>query len=199
MEFKKSSDSSVTAKSLRYRLILVMFIIPVIIFAFGEVTGLRKTINIEFVRSLFEQHVILASVLFIGVFAIGNTLYIPGWIFLIGAVFAVGKFAAWPLAMLGALASCLLSYFVVGYFGKDALRLFEQNPMGKRFFGQIDQRPIRTIIFLRIIFQTAPILNYALIMSNVSFKHYMLGALLGLPLPLAFYCLFFNFIFAKYL
>jgi uncharacterized membrane protein YdjX (TVP38/TMEM64 family) len=41
-------------------------------------------------------------------------------------------------------------------------------------------------------FQTIPALNYALALSGVSLRNYLLGTLLGLPLPIALYCVFFD-------
>ena len=43
-----------------------------------------------------------------------------------------------------------------------------------------------------MLFQTAPALNYALAMSGVKFRNYLIGTLLGLPLPILVYCLFFD-------
>jgi len=41
-------------------------------------------------------------------------------------------------------------------------------------------------------FQTLPALNVALALSGVRFRAYLAGTLLGLPLPIALYCLFFE-------
>jgi uncharacterized membrane protein YdjX (TVP38/TMEM64 family) len=41
-------------------------------------------------------------------------------------------------------------------------------------------------------FQTAPPLNYALAMSGIKFRRYLLGTLLGLPPPIFLYCVFFD-------
>ena len=43
-------------------------------------------------------------------------------------------------------------------------------------------------------FQTVPALNYALALSGVRFDTYMIGSLLGLPLPITLYCLFFDYV-----
>ncbi|MNW10228.1 hypothetical protein D3C71_2074000 [compost metagenome] len=50
------------------------------------------------------------------------------------------------------------------------------------------------ITALRVLFQTVPALNYALSLSGVRFRHYLIGTLLGLPLPIALYCLFFDYL-----
>ena len=41
------------------------------------------------------------------------------------------------------------------------------------------------------VFQTVPALNYAFALVGVRLRRYLLGTLLGLPLPIALYCLFF--------
>ena len=43
-------------------------------------------------------------------------------------------------------------------------------------------------------FQTVPALNYTLALSGVPFRAYLIGTLLGLPLPIALYCLFFDYL-----
>lgn len=41
-------------------------------------------------------------------------------------------------------------------------------------------------------FQTMPALNFALGLSGIHFRAYLAGTLLGLPFPIAVYCLFFD-------
>jgi uncharacterized membrane protein YdjX (TVP38/TMEM64 family) len=43
-----------------------------------------------------------------------------------------------------------------------------------------------------MLFQTLPALNVALALSGVRLRTYLVGTLLGLPLPIALYCLFFD-------
>jgi uncharacterized membrane protein YdjX (TVP38/TMEM64 family) len=45
-----------------------------------------------------------------------------------------------------------------------------------------------------MLFQTLPALNYALALSGVRFRTYAAGTLLGLPLPIMAYCLFFDYL-----
>jgi uncharacterized membrane protein YdjX (TVP38/TMEM64 family) len=41
-------------------------------------------------------------------------------------------------------------------------------------------------------------LNYALAMSGIRFRNYLIGTLVGLPLPIAAYCVFFDFLSAGF-
>ena len=175
----------------------IFFVISfmVILFIVADATGLRETITIAYIKDLFLEHKLVGSVLFVTLFAIGNIFYIPGWVFLVWGILAVGKWYAGPLAFLGGVASSVLSYILVGLVGKDALRALEKQRYAKKFFKHLDDKPIRTIILLRFIFQTAPFLNYALILSKVRFRDFWWGTFFGLPIPIFLYCVFYDVIF----
>ena len=175
----------------------IFFVISfmVILFILADATGLRERITTTYIKNLFLEHKLVGSVLFVSLFAIGNIFYIPGWVFLVGGILAVGEWYAGPLAFLGGVASSVLSYILVGLAGKDALRALEKKRYAKLFFKHLDDKPIRTIILLRFIFQTAPFLNYALILSKVRFRDFWWGTFFGLPIPIFLYCIFYDVIF----
>jgi uncharacterized membrane protein YdjX (TVP38/TMEM64 family) len=86
-----------------------------------------------------------------------------------------------------------MTFLVIRFVGGDALRQLDK-PIIARILRQLDAHPIRSVVFARILFQTAPPLNYALAMSGIRFREYLIGTLLGLPLPIFFYCLFFDYL-----
>ncbi len=54
-----------------------------------------------------------------------------------------------------------------------------------------DTQPVRSVVLLRLVFHSVPALNYALALSGVQWRHYLLGTLLGLVLPVVVVtCLF---------
>jgi uncharacterized membrane protein YdjX (TVP38/TMEM64 family) len=69
-----------------------------------------------------------------------------------------------------------------------------KNKLAIRLLAKLDARPIASIVLLRVLFQTFPALNYALAMSGVKFRNYLIGTLLGLPLPIIFYCWIFDYL-----
>jgi uncharacterized membrane protein YdjX (TVP38/TMEM64 family) len=170
------------------RLIGVVFFACTLL-AVVQVTGLREHFDVAYLHMRFVDHVGIGLAIFVTLFALGNLAQIPGWIFLGAAVLALG--AGWGVAVtyLAACISCLLTFFVVRLVGGDALR----GLGGKRvawLFGQLDARPIRSVLLLRMMLQTLPALNYALALSGVRFRDYAVGTLLGLPLPLILYTFF---------
>ena len=160
----------------------------------GEATGLRASFSFGSIKEIFLQYKLSGIIIFSLAFALGNLLYIPGWIFLVAAVLALGKEWGGLATYTAAMLSAILSYGLIFNLGKDALRNFD-NKWAKKIFNNLDHSPIVSIVLLRLLFQTAPPLNYALAMSNIRFQHYLIGTLIGLPLPIFIYCYFFELIF----
>ncbi|TQV87330.1 TVP38/TMEM64 family protein [Aliikangiella coralliicola] len=170
----------------------ILAFLVLLLFAF-EVSGLRDNFNLSFLRNTIENNVFWGLLIFVVLFSVGNLIQIPGWIFLAAAVITLGKFAGGLATYVAAVSSCLVTYGIIRFLGQDALRGLE-SPIAQRLFQRLDRYPISSIVFLRMIFQTVPILNYALALSAVKFRHYVIGTLLGLPIPIFIYCLFFDFL-----
>lgn len=177
---------------------LILFFILFSFFVLGEILHVRDTLTLAYVKSLFLEDKILGTLLFIVLFSIGNLFYIPGWIFLAAAVLSLGKEYGGIVTYLAALTSSIISYYLVGFIGKDAIRDLK-NKWAKKILAQIDRHKILSVISLRTIFQTNPALNYALALSGINFSSYFIGTVLGLPLPIFCYCYFFEILFSHLL
>ena len=131
--------------------------------------------------------------IFIALFCLANLIQIPGWIFLVAAVLTMGELWGGLATYLAASISCVVTFLLIRLAGGDALRQLK-NRIAVRILGQLDAHPVKSIFLLRVLFQTMPTMNYALAMSGIKFRQYLLGTLLGLPLPIAFYCVFFDYL-----
>lgn len=154
-------------------------------------TGLREHLTPGFVRARFEGHVLLGLLLFTALFSAGNLVQVPGWIFLAAAVFALGRTWGGAATLLAAVVSNCVSFAIFRGIGGDALRELPGR-LAARVYAQLDAHPVRSVTLLRLVMGTAPPLNVALALSGVRFRHYLAGSLLGLPLPIAAYTLFFD-------
>ncbi len=173
------------------RLVFIVSAIVAII-AIAEMNGFRSYFSVTSVKDLFLENKFIGIILFCLVFSIGNLLYVPGWIFLVGSVFSLGKEWGGLVTYFAAMFSAMVSFYCLHYFGRDALRNFD-NKLANRIFSNLDNNPVSSIVLLRLIFQTAPPLNYALAMSDIRFRNYFFGTLIGLPIPIFVYCYFFDF------
>ena len=164
-----------------------------VLFATFELSGWRDHFSRQFLHDQFLENRLSGVLIFVLLFSLGNLIQIPGWVFLAAAVLALGRGWGGVVTYLAAAISCALTFLSIRLVGGDALRQLK-NRHARRLLEQLDGHPVRSVLFLRILFQTAPALNYALAMSGVGFREYMLGTLLGLPLPIALDCLFFDFL-----
>lgn len=172
------------------RLGLVLLLL-LLVWAGVERMGLRSQISVANLRQSFEQHWLLGLASFALLFALGNLVHVPGWVFLAAAVLALGRTWGALAAYVAACLSCLSTFLVVRLVGANALR--GMNGRAARWlFARLDAHPVRSVVLLRLMFQTLPALNCALALSGVSVGAYMLGTVLGLPLPILAMTVFFD-------
>ncbi|MGH8353878.1 MAG: TVP38/TMEM64 family protein [Pseudomonas sp.] len=177
----------------RYKRLLLVAVFLVLLLAVFELSGLRQHFSLQFLREQILENRLSGLLIFILVFALGNLIQIPGWVFLAAAVLALGKTWGGLATYVAASLSCVFTFFTIRFMGGDALRELNSKTAAK-ILRYLDARPIGCIVLLRILFQTVPALNYALALSGVRFHQYLIGTLLGLPLPIFLYCLFFDYL-----
>ena len=178
-------------RSSRRLLLVLLFLLC--LFLLFEALGIRAQFSLESLQGLILMHPVAGLLLFILLFALGNLIQIPGWLFLAAAVLALGRVYGGIATYLAACVSCVFTFFTIRYLGGNALHELD-NRLAQRLLAGLHRRPLACIVALRMLFQTVPALNYTLALSGVGFRTYLLGTLLGLPLPIALYCLFFDYL-----
>jgi len=174
------------------RLFAVLAFLGLLLAVF-QLSGLRDNLSLAFLHQKFLDNEVTGLLIFIALFALGNLVQIPGWIFLAAAVLALGEVWGGVATYLAAVVSCAFTFWLIRLLGGDALRQIKGN-WARRVLAHLDARPVAGVVLLRTLLQTAPALNYALAMSGVKFRDYLIGTLLGLPLPIALYCVFFDYL-----
>ena len=175
----------------RYKRLLAVGVFLGVLLAIFEVSGLRDHFNLALIRQLILQHRVGGLILFVLLFSLGNLIQIPGWVFLAAAVLTLGRVWGGVVTYVAAVTSCTITFVMIRALGGAALRLLK-NRIAVRLLRQLDAQPIAGVALLRVLFQTVPALNYALAMSGIKFRTYLIGTLVGLPVPIALYCIFFN-------
>lgn len=175
----------------QHKRLLAVVLFLLLLFAAFELTGLRAHFNLGFLQQSLRDHLALGLVIFVLSFALGNLVQIPGWVFLAAAVLTLGPLWGGVVTYVAACISCIVTFFTIRFIGGDALRQLDSKAAAG-LLNRLDARPLTSVLLLRMLFQTVPALNYTLAMSGVRFRDYLLGTLLGLPIPIALYCVFFN-------
>ena len=158
-----------------------------------ELSGLRASVNLAYLHQKFLDNIATGLLIFVALFALGNLIQIPGLVFLAAAVLTLGEFWGGVATYLAAVVSCASTFWLIRLLGGDALRELD-GKWPRRLLAGLDANPVKSVTLLRVLLQTAPALNYALALSGVKFRHYLIGTVVGLPLPIALYCVFFDYL-----
>ncbi len=178
---------------LKYRRLIAVILFLAILFAVVRLTGLNEHFTLAALQQRILANRLEGLLVFVLLFALGNLIQIPGWLFLAAAVLTLGREMGGIATYVAASISCVATFLIIRFVGGDALRQLD-NRLATYLLGRLDFRPVASIVLLRMAFQTVPALNYALAMSGVRFRSYLIGTLLGLPLPILLYCLFFDYL-----
>ncbi|PKO86337.1 MAG: DedA family protein [Betaproteobacteria bacterium HGW-Betaproteobacteria-12] len=173
------------------RRLLAVGLFIALLLAVSELAGLRENFSLAFLQQQILAHPAGGLLAFVLLFAVGNLIQIPGWLFLAAAVLTLGQFWGGLATYVAASLACVASFLLLRLLGGDALRQLP-GALAARIFRQLDAHPVGSVALLRLLFQTLPALNAALALSGLRFRHYLAGTLLGLPLPIALYCLLFD-------
>ncbi|MCB9599980.1 MAG: VTT domain-containing protein [Sandaracinus sp.] len=175
---------------------LVALIVGSIVLA--KVTGVTEQLTPDRIRGFMEGAGVLGFLIFLGVFAVGELVHVPGVFFVAAAILAYGRGLGGVAAYVGAVLSVIVSFAVVRGVGGQVLAEV-RRPWVRKILDGLERRPVRVVALLRLILWMAPPLNYALAMSAVRFRDYVLGSALGLILPIAAAALFFDWVVATFL
>lgn len=176
-----------------YKRLIAVFLFLAVLLAAFELSGLRDHFSLAFLQQQIQENRATGLLIFVLLFALGNLIQIPGWIFLAAAVLTLGRSWGGLATYVAASFSCVVTFLSIRLVGGDALRQLT-NKVAVRILGQLDAHPVKSVFMLRVLFQTVPALNYALALSGIKFRQYLIGTLLGLPLPIIVYCLFFDYL-----
>ncbi|MES2190703.1 MAG: VTT domain-containing protein [Pseudomonadota bacterium] len=177
----------------RYKRLFAVAAFLIALLAVFEFSGLRANFNLVYLHQKFQHNAPTGLLIFVALFALGNLIQIPGLVFLAAAVLALGEVWGGVATYIAAVVSCVFTFWVIRLLGGNALREIE-GKWPRRLLAGLDAHPVKSVALLRVLLQTVPALNYALALSGVKFRDYFMGTLIGLPLPIAFYCIFFDYL-----
>jgi uncharacterized membrane protein YdjX (TVP38/TMEM64 family) len=159
----------------------------------AEKTGLRKNASAEKLHALMERAGAWGFVAYLGAFVVGMLLQVPGTVFLLGARIAYGAVGGGVLAYVGAVLAVTVSFVFARTLGGRAFAEIRWKP-ARRLLAHLGDRPVRTIALLRVVLWMNPPLNYALAMSTVRLRDYVVGSAIGLLPAVVLVMVFADFI-----
>ena len=186
METATTTESGIS----KYRLLLIASILVGLYFV-GKQTGWVDQFNPESVRASVQGAGVWGLLIYLVVFSLGEFIHVPGIVFVGGGILAYGKLLGFLAAFLGSIVSVCFSFLVVRRIGGQAVRDSRWSFVRKAM-RQLDSRPIATVAVLRMVLFISPAINYALALSGVRFRDYLIGSALGICGPLLGITFFFD-------
>lgn len=165
------------------------------LYLLGKVTGFLDRVDVPTMRAQVEAAGALGLGLFVVLFAVGSVAQVPGMVFIATGILVYGQFAGYFATLGGATLACCASFLVARTVGGDAFSQV-RRPWVRRALERLERQPILTLVALRLVFLTSPPLNYALALTPMKFRDFVVGSVLGLATPLLVVTLFFDWLFA---
>lgn len=157
------------------RILLLVLLVASAVVAWAN--GLHEKIEIETLREIVDRAGYWGPVVFIVLFGLEG-IGVPGVVFMVTAI------ALWPPPLaflfnwLGAQMAGLVGFSYARWVGRDwiAERLPERV---RRFEARVAERGVLAVVLIRVFFFLAPPAHWALGLSPVSFRAYLVGSAIG--------------------
>lgn len=166
----------------------------------GRATGLTAWLSDKEELSAFLRVIgPWGYLLFVVLFCVAELIHVPGIVFVAAGVYAYGTVTGFFLGLAAAIASVCVSFAVVRTVGGSKMMEGIERPLVRRLLAQLESRPLRAVILLRLVLFMAPPLNYALALSPVRFGDYLLGSAIGITPGIFGTAMFFGWILPRML
>jgi uncharacterized membrane protein YdjX (TVP38/TMEM64 family) len=118
---------------------------------------------------------------FVAAFTLGGVLQLPGLAFIVGARLAFGPFVGAILAYGGAVSAVTAPFLLARSTGLSLSRAGRsKRPSIARLLARVETHPIQSVVLLRLLLWLSPPLNYALALTTIRTRDYVVGSALGL-------------------
>lgn len=169
--------------SFKYTRLGILIGLGAALYIAGSRPELQVYFELDYLRSLADEAGLAGMATFVGIFAGGYLMQIPGLLFVVAALVGWGPLTGGILAFLGSVLASALSFAAVRTVGGSPLAEVE-NKWVRKLLSKLDDHPARTVFVLRTFFYMNPVMNLPLVLSGVKFRDYFIGSTLGFIIPL---------------
>lgn len=134
---------------------------------------------IEWVRTLGFR----GALIYFVVYVFGTVLFVPGTALTLGSGLLFGVFWGTILVSLASVSGATLAFLIARYFGREwTLKRLERYPKFKIMDGAIGESGFKVVLLMRLqpVFLPFAILNYALGLTRVRLRDYVLASWIGM-------------------
>lgn len=167
-----------------WKRVIILVGVLVLLVVVGKLMGLEAYAKPSVLKGMLLGAGGWGYLLFVGLFAVGCVLGIPGMLFVAASVYTFGKIEGGVLAITGGIAAVTIQFLFARWAGGQVLGEAKSGIVPKILKG-LDARPVLTVIALRFVALLSPPVNYALAWSNIRVRDYIMGTTVGLTIALS--------------
>ncbi len=177
-----TADDAPRATGRRWRL-LGVGVLLVTLYLVARATGLTEWVTAERLRGAILGAGPWGVLVFLVAFALGTLVQVPGVLFIAVSVAVYGQLLGGTIGLAGALIAVSTTFCTVRAVGGRPTGAAAKGVVGK-LLGGLQRYPKRTVIGLRLVTFLSPPVTYALALSPIRYRDYMIGSAVGLVPPL---------------
>lgn len=149
----------------------------------GRHSGFSEYFSLSYLQQTIQNTGLFGIVLFGLVYVIATLMNIPGMIFLFVLFLVYDGFLGFGIGYISTLASMLAHFYFTRAVAGNVLTEIK-HPLIKKYSDKLVEKPLKTTIILRLLLFISPPVNYALALSSIRSKHFVLGSMIAMPVNL---------------
>ncbi|MCP5058624.1 MAG: TVP38/TMEM64 family protein [bacterium] len=153
------------------------------VFAFWWSGAIGALADAERMHALLADSGALGPLLYVAAFSLIEPLGVPGILFIGPATTVWSYWTVVGLSLAGAVGAGIVSYIAARWFLRDWVQE-HLPPRVRRFTRHAEERPLRTVVLVRLVFFLAAPAHWALGISNIRFVPFVLGSAIGFAPPM---------------
>jgi len=162
--------------AIRAAVLLIFLVTAIVIVRF---TPLREYLTAERLGLLLETAGPWAPVAYIGSYAAGVCLFMPGTLLAAVGAAIFGPYFGFLYVWLGAMLGASLAFFIGRYLGRDFAASLIAGRLGK-YDEAIERNGFATVLYLRLIYFPFTPMNFGMGLTRVRFWDYFSGTAFGI-------------------
>lgn len=139
--------------------------------------------HLDFLTQTMRNTGLFGLVMFTVIYIVGTLMNVPGMIFLFILFLVYDDVSGIAVGYVSTLLAMIAHFkFTRSIAGKPLGEI--RQPFIKKQLNNLMEKPVRTTVILRLALFISPPVNYALALSPLRFKHFVIGSMLAMPFNL---------------
>lgn len=149
----------------------------------GRHSDFSKYFGLDYLTQIIKNTGAFGLIMFTVVYVIGTLMNIPGMIFLFILFLVYDDMVGLTVGYVSTLLSMVAHFeFTRSIAGNPFGEI--QQPFIRKQLDNLMAKPVQTTVVLRLILFISPPVNYALALSPIRFKHFLIGSMVAMPFNL---------------